>query len=744
MALSRFVLPYADVGAGIRPSSGAKLFFYATGTSTPKSTFTDATGGTANTNPVIANANGVFPAIFFNGSFNVALKDSNDVQIWTADPVRSTQLGTIYATTLDLIASEEGSSANDIVESQGYTTKGDGGAAVWKQNGVTGQTVRQSPAQLGDALLNDANGNQWGLLTNNSINVKSLGSTGDGTTDDTATLQAALNTGKYVFIPKTSNYYKISAAIVLLSNQKIHGEGDTSQIRQITSLLNVIEANGRTDTCIDNLHLYCVGDKSSISTGSGIIFNGCSHMTVKNITVENSRGQGIYFLNTSNSTAINNKIINSPTSDGDDNTQGGANIRIGGNSSGNLVHSNQCISGNSGGIYIQTLVSGDNASGNRILGNRVVNAKSYGIVAYRNDDVLPIDQNMLGNIIANNVISTVTGTIINSATGNYDFGAGIYLQGAEGTIVNSNRISYTHSGAVTHREQLAPGAIGTSNCTDAIITNNSITNAGFDGIHINDPNKLGRSDGYTIVSGNNINEVADRGIRIKDRNNVTVSGNTITNIAEHGILCDGTVAGTYTNIVIDNNQIVTTGSGGVKVADTDNVIVSNNAIVSCTNNPIDLSLGAGFNIHGNTIKDATSATGIQLRSTALDALINGNNVSGCALGIRLDAPAMVGDNLLFSNTQDWFQRIPVLDDTGTPSVKYADKATTGGTTAITDFDDGVIGQTITILAAASITITDNARIILSGSANFSMTVSDTLTLTMFTDQIWQEVSRSVN
>jgi hypothetical protein len=87
MALSRFVLPFADVGAGITPSSGAKLYFYATGTTTPSTTYADSTGDTPNANPVIAYANGIFPAIFLSGIFNVVLKDANDVQIWTADPV---------------------------------------------------------------------------------------------------------------------------------------------------------------------------------------------------------------------------------------------------------------------------------------------------------------------------------------------------------------------------------------------------------------------------------------------------------------------------------------------------------------------------------------------------------------------------------------------------------------------------------------------------------------------------------
>jgi hypothetical protein len=88
--------------------------------------------------------------------------------------------------------------------------------------------------------------------------------------------------------------------------------------------------------------------------------------------------------------------------------------------------------------------------------------------------------------------------------------------------------------------------------------------------------------------------------------------------------------------------------------------------------------------------------------------------------------------------------VATLDDTGTPSVSGGQLFKTGGTTAITDFDDGVVGQTIRILAAHAITITDGTPIILNGSANFVMAAADTLTLTMFDDQVWQEVSRMVN
>jgi len=80
----------------------------------------------------------------------------------------------------------------------------------------------------------------------------------------------------------------------------------------------------------------------------------------------------------------------------------------------------------------------------------------------------------------------------------------------------------------------------------------------------------------------------------------------------------------------------------------------------------------------------------------------------------------------------------------TPSVKGVTVCKTAGTTAITDFDDGIVGQTIHILATASITITDGSPIILNGSADYTMTVTDTLVLTMYDDQVWQEDSRSVN
>ena len=80
---SRFILPFADVGSGIKPSSGAKLFFFESDGVTPKDTFSDQLSTpTPNTNPVISDSNGVFSDIYIEGSYKVTLQDKNGSQIF--------------------------------------------------------------------------------------------------------------------------------------------------------------------------------------------------------------------------------------------------------------------------------------------------------------------------------------------------------------------------------------------------------------------------------------------------------------------------------------------------------------------------------------------------------------------------------------------------------------------------------------------------------------------------------------
>jgi len=71
--------------------SGFKLYFYETGTSTPKETFSDEALTIANTNPVVADSFGRFIDILgvSKDEYKAILTDSNDVEIRTYDPVDS-------------------------------------------------------------------------------------------------------------------------------------------------------------------------------------------------------------------------------------------------------------------------------------------------------------------------------------------------------------------------------------------------------------------------------------------------------------------------------------------------------------------------------------------------------------------------------------------------------------------------------------------------------------------------------
>lgn len=88
---SRFVLPFADVGAGIKPADGSLLYFFEENTIVPKDTFSveGLGGGNENSHPVVADADGLFPDIWLprGARYKVILEDKNNVQRWEAEPV---------------------------------------------------------------------------------------------------------------------------------------------------------------------------------------------------------------------------------------------------------------------------------------------------------------------------------------------------------------------------------------------------------------------------------------------------------------------------------------------------------------------------------------------------------------------------------------------------------------------------------------------------------------------------------
>lgn len=91
---NRFMTPvFQQVDASGDVYPGGKLSFFETGTTTPKTVYSDTGLTTPFTQPVVADAAGVFPEIFLDGTdHRVVFTDSNDVQIDVYDPCVGTPL----------------------------------------------------------------------------------------------------------------------------------------------------------------------------------------------------------------------------------------------------------------------------------------------------------------------------------------------------------------------------------------------------------------------------------------------------------------------------------------------------------------------------------------------------------------------------------------------------------------------------------------------------------------------------
>ncbi len=96
--------------------AGAKLYFYTTGTSTPQDTFSqsDLDPSHVNTNPVVADANGLWPAIYLGTTeYKAILKTAADVTLQTLDPlIVNPQVSTLTT----LMDAQFGTTAGSLIE----------------------------------------------------------------------------------------------------------------------------------------------------------------------------------------------------------------------------------------------------------------------------------------------------------------------------------------------------------------------------------------------------------------------------------------------------------------------------------------------------------------------------------------------------------------------------------------------------------------------------------------------------
>jgi hypothetical protein len=278
---SRFILPLADVGNGISPSDGAKLTFFITGTGTLKDTYSDEAKTTPNTNPVIADGDGLFPEIWIDGSYKVTLTDKNDVPQWEEDPIHSTlnsddimdvveateNLAIVFTNYADLVSGTlpDGSSitltAGQNARILGRVTEGDGGDNTYLI-GTFGTADGGSIVDLDSGLQAKGlfprgfhSSAQWGVVADSD------GTTGNGTDDTTAWLAAiAYATANDVMLTSPDGNTRITATLdmtLLIAKFKCQFIKDFDGVG-----ITFIEG-GSVFTEIDRLRIDAVGTQSA-------------------------------------------------------------------------------------------------------------------------------------------------------------------------------------------------------------------------------------------------------------------------------------------------------------------------------------------------------------------------------------------------------------------------------------------------------------------------------------------------
>ena len=230
MAGSIFVRPKAaPISGSGAPYAGAKYTFYLTGTSTLATVYTDSALSVAHSNPVIADANGTFAPIWLDPTktYRAKLTTAANVLIEDIDPV------------------------DGRASSAGVTFLPAG----------TGAVSTSVQAKLREM-----------------VSVKDFGAVGNGTTDDTAAIQAAINACssstaancRTLYIP--GGEYKVSASLSI-PNTIIRIVGDGPEASRINY-------SGVTGPCITTASITYLrpflsdfGIYGNSSSGKGIDFS---------------------------------------------------------------------------------------------------------------------------------------------------------------------------------------------------------------------------------------------------------------------------------------------------------------------------------------------------------------------------------------------------------------------------------------------------------------------------------------
>lgn len=360
------------------------------------------------------------------------------------------------------------------------------------------------------------------MIQNAVINVKDYGATGDGVTNDLATIQLAvdaMSNGDTIMFPGGS--YSISDRINFGSLSTITVIGEKAKIIQ-TGLKKIsMYFSGASYIEVYGFHFYGKGSADHDGTntsaglnGAALWFDTCTGLDVHDNFIENHAGGHIRSrYDGSNSRFTNNRIVGIGTAggiiSGDNNVDVGIDIREASYPGGskNIVMSNNDISNTCFGMFVS---AGDGV----VITNNTVRdiPGQHGIYNTRCSNM----------VISNNTFDNIA--LIGMKAQQLNSGGGVYFNYA----ITGNVINNAETGIGFEHASGDPAVIYTEGVT---ISGNTITNLtiGY-GITLDGVRQLN-------VVGNTIDRCGAQGIFVRQSGQVNVAQNFINLAGANGIWC---------------------------------------------------------------------------------------------------------------------------------------------------------------------------------------------------------------